>query len=155
LNFRISSLLRDPTNVAIVRALSYRPRIATSELAREIGMSAPAVRERIQRLEETGVIVGARLDLDPAQLGFPVGAFIRVRPLAGQLQKIVELANRTPRVIECHRITGEDCFLMRVQIESIERLDEILDAFLVFGQTTTSIIQSSPVQLRSLPLPEG
>lgn len=117
-------------------------------------MSAPAVRERVQRMEDAGIIQGVRLHLDPVQLGYPVGALVRVKPIAGQLPKIIELAQRTPRVVECHRITGEDCFMMRVQIESIERLDEILDAFLVYGQTTTSIIQSTPVPLRALPLPK-
>ena len=80
---------------------------------------------------------------------------VRIRPAPGRLQKIVELALNTPRVVECHRITGEDCFIMRLQLESIDALDSVLDAFLAFGQTTTSIIQSSPVPTPPLPLPYG
>lgn len=118
-------------------------------------MSGPAVRERVQRLEEAGVIRGVRLDLDPNRLGYPVAVMVRVRPAPGQLNKIVELARATPRVVECHRVTGEDCFIMRLHLESVEALDGVLDAFLLYGQTTTSIIQSSPVPLRSLPLPNG
>jgi Lrp/AsnC family transcriptional regulator, leucine-responsive regulatory protein len=72
--------------------------------------------------------------------------------MPGQLAKIVALAQKTPRIVECHRITGEDCFIMRAHLESIDSLDGLLDAFLVYGQTTTSIIQSSPVPLRTLPL---
>ena len=104
---------------------------------------------------DSGLIRGIRLDLDPKLLGYPVGIMVRIRPAPGQLQKIIELAQNTPRVVECHRITGEDCFLMRLQLESIDALDGVLDAFLAFGQTTTSIIQSSPVPPRPLPLPYG
>lgn len=149
---RRSPLLADRVNAVILTALIENPRTSTSELARTVGMSAPAVRERVQRLEEAGVLQGCRLLLDPAALGYPVAVMIRVRPMPGKLPDIIALARDTPRVVECHRITGEDCFIMRAHIESIEALDGLLDAFLAFGQTTTSIIQSSPVPLRSLPL---
>ena len=72
--------------------------------------------------------------------------------MPGQLPAIIELARKTPRVVECHRITGDDCFLLRAHIESIDVLDSLLDPFLAFGQTTTSIIQSTPLEIRSLPL---
>jgi Lrp/AsnC family transcriptional regulator, leucine-responsive regulatory protein len=153
MSFQTAPLLADSTNVAILRELTNFPRISTAELAKTTGMSAPAVRERVRRLEEAGIIRGCRLDLDPRQLGYPVAVMVRIRPMPGQLQKIIELAQLTPRVVECHRITGEDCFILRMHLESIEVLDSVLDAFLIYGQTTTSIIQSSPVPLRSLPLP--
>jgi Lrp/AsnC family leucine-responsive transcriptional regulator len=117
-------------------------------------MSAPAVRERLLKLEESGVIVGYRVDFDAASLGRPVGAFIRVRPAPGQLPKVAELAEQMREVVECHRVTGEDCFVMNVQFESLEKLDALLDRFLAHGQTTTSIIQSTIVPRRSLPLPD-
>jgi Lrp/AsnC family leucine-responsive transcriptional regulator len=75
--------------------------------------------------------------------------------MPGQLHKIIELARGAPRVVECYRITGEDCLVMRLHLESVDMLDSVLDAFLLYGQTTTSIIQSSPVPPRSLPLPNG
>ena len=128
--------------------------MGTSELARRIGMSAPAVRERVLRLEEAGVIAGYRLELAPAALGYAVCAFVRVRPVPGQLAKIAELARRLPQIVECHRITGEDCFVMKVHLPGLDQLDEVLDQFLVFGQTTTSIVQSTPVAPRGLPLPD-
>ena len=86
--------------------------MAISELARKVGMSAPATRERIRRLEEAQLIKGYRLDLDPRALGFPVAAFVRIRPMPGKLPKISELAQRMPQVTECHRVTGEDCFIL-------------------------------------------
>jgi Lrp/AsnC family transcriptional regulator, leucine-responsive regulatory protein len=151
-NLQRSPLLSDPTNVQILKALAARPRMPNAELARAVGMSGPAVRERVQRLEDVGLIRGIRLDLDPALLGYPVGVQVRIRPMPGQIQKIIELARSTPRVVECHRVTGEDCFVMRLHLESIDVLDSVLDTFLFYGQTTTSIIQSSPVPPRALPL---
>ena len=150
-----SSPLADSTNVAILRAMSEAPRITTSDLARAVGMSAPAVRERVQRLEDAGVIRGMRLDLDPKALGYPIAVMVRIRPMPGQLPKIIELARASPRVVECHRITGEDCFILKMHLESLDVLDGALDEFLAYGQTSTSIIQSSPVPPRALPLPGG
>ena len=145
-------LLADKTNIALLQTMLERPRVTTSELARVVGMSAPAVRERVQRLEESGLLRGCRLELDPALLGYPVAVIVRIKPMPGQLPAIIELARKTPRVVECHRITGDDCFLLRAHIESIDVLDSLLDPFLAFGQTTTSIIQSTPLEIRSLPL---
>jgi Lrp/AsnC family transcriptional regulator, leucine-responsive regulatory protein len=153
-DLRVVDLLLDARNVELLSLLSADPRMGTSELARRIGMSAPAVRERIQRLEESGVIKGYRLEIDSRALGYAVAAFVRVRPMPGALPKITALAQRLPEVSECYRITGEDCFIMKVHLESLDRLDRILDQFLAFGQTTTSLVQSAPVPPRALPLPE-
>lgn len=150
----ISHLLKDGRNLELIRMLQADPRRAVSELARGIGMSAPAVRERLLRLEEEGVIRGYRLELAPAALGLPVTVYVRVRPSTGQLPKLVELAQAMPEVVECHRVTGEDCFIIKVHLDAIENLDRILDRLLAYGQTTTSIVQSTPVPLRAPPLPK-
>jgi Lrp/AsnC family leucine-responsive transcriptional regulator len=149
---RADALLADARNLALLRLLRADPRMPLSQLARQVGLSAPAARERIQRLEESGVIAGYRLDLDPAALGYPITLFIRIRPEPGKLAKIAELAQATPQVSECHRITGEDCFILKAHIEGLDRLDALLDRFLAYGQTTTSIAQSSPVPSRGPPL---
>ncbi|MBV9735955.1 MAG: Lrp/AsnC family transcriptional regulator [Acidisphaera sp.] len=148
-----SGLLRDSRNLELLRLLGEDPRIGIAELARRIGMSGPAVRERMLRLEEAGVIAGYTLQLDAAALGYAVCAYVRVRPAPGQLPKVAALAKRTPEVVECHRVTGEDCLVLKVYLPSLERLDEVIDRFLAHGQTTTSIVQSTPVPLRALPLP--
>jgi Lrp/AsnC family leucine-responsive transcriptional regulator len=150
---QISPLLREARNVEILALLAGDPRMSVSELARRVGMSAPAIRERIQRMEEAGVIRACRLEIDPVALGYPIAAFVRVRPMPGKLPKIAELAASLPQVVECHRITGEDCFIMKVRLDSLDNLDVILDQFLAYGQTTTSIVQSTPVAPRYLPLP--
>ena len=153
MRLQFQELLRDNRNVELLRLLNDDPRMGTSELARRVGMSAPAVRERVLRLEEAGVIAGYKLELNPAALGYPVCAYARVRPAPGQLPSIAALAKRLPQVVECHRVTGEDCFVMKVHLPRLEQLDEILDQFLAHGQTTTSIVQSRPVPARGLPLP--
>lgn len=151
----INGPLRDARNLELIRLLQQDPRAGISELARRIGMSAPAVKERLTRLEESGVIRGYTLELDAAALGWPITAYVRIRPMPGQLPKIAELAASIPQVAECHRITGEDCFILKIYLASIESLDGILDRFLAHGQTTTSFVQSTPVPLRQPPLPEN
>jgi Lrp/AsnC family leucine-responsive transcriptional regulator len=149
-----AGLLRDSRNLDLLRLLREDPRISISELARRIGMSAPAVRERVLRLEEAGIIRGYTVELDPVALGYPLCAFVRVRPAPGQLPKVVELARRLPQVSECHRVTGDDCFVLKVHLSGLEQLDELIDQFLAHGQTTTSLVQSTPVPSRGLPLPD-
>lgn len=151
-DLRIEKSLLDELNVRLLTELSADPRLRTTELARRLGVSAPTVRERVARLEESGVIRGYRLEVDPAAVGLPVAAWVRLRPGPGQIPRIIDLAERTPEVVECHRISGEDCFLMRVQVSAIAGLEDVLDKFLVHGQTTSSFIVSTPVPPRSVPL---
>ena len=153
MHLQISEMLHDGRNVELLRLLRDDPRMSTSELARRVGMSAPAVRERVLRLEEAGIIRGYQAEVDPAALGYAVCAFVRVKPAPGRLAKIAELAKRLPQVVECHRVTGEDCFVLKIYLPGLDQLDELLDQFLAHGQTTTSIVQSSPVSPRPLPLP--
>ena len=142
-------LKMDAVDRAILTELDADPRLPTAELARRVEVSVPTARDRLRRLRESGVIRGYRLDVDPAALGYPVAAFVRVRPGPGQLPKIAELAESLPQVSECHRITGEDCFLIKVHAADVSSFEEVLDRFLLHGQTTTSIVQSTPVRPRT------
>jgi Lrp/AsnC family transcriptional regulator, leucine-responsive regulatory protein len=146
--------LLDDVNRRLLAHLQEDPRLTMSALARLVGMSSPAVTERVQRLERAGVIRGYRLDVDPAALGLPVTAWVRVRPGPRQLTKVADLAAGLPNVSECHRITGEDCFLIKLHAATIESLTETLDKILLYGQTVTSIVHSSPVPPRALPVPD-
>jgi Lrp/AsnC family leucine-responsive transcriptional regulator len=138
----------DAVNQRILAELADNPRLSTADLARRIGMSSPSVRERVRRLEESGVIRGYRLDIDPAAMGVPVAAWVRVRPGPVQLPKVAELAQRTPQVSQCYRVSGEDCFLMLIHVPTIEGLETILDQFLLHGQTTSSFVVATPVPPR-------
>lgn len=146
------SQLLDPINRRLLSELQADARVTMAELGRRINLSAPAVADRVQRLERAGVITGYRAEVDPKALGFPIAAVVRVRPTTRQLQKIPELAREIPEVVDCHRITGEDCFFVKLHLRSMDDLEGILDRFVVLGQTTTSIIHSSPVTGRPLPL---
>ncbi len=140
----------DATDRRLLGELQSNARLSIAELGRRVGLSAPAVAERVQRLERTRVITGYHAEVDPRALGFALTALVRIRPIPRQLHKIPELARETPEVVECHRITGEDCFVLSVHLRSIEELEQVLDRFVTFGQTTTSIIQSSPVPRRGV-----
>ena len=142
----------DPTNRRLLSELASDARISLAELGRRIGLSAPAVAERLGRLEREGVITGYRADVDPRALGYALAAVLRMRPAPRQIPKVADVARATPEVVECHRVTGEDCFYMKLHVRSVEHLEEVIDRFTPYGQTTTSIIQSSPVPARGVEL---
>jgi Lrp/AsnC family leucine-responsive transcriptional regulator len=143
----------DEVNLQLLRALIADPRLPIAELARRVHLSAPAVAERLQRLEAAGVIAGYRLEVNPAALGLPLAAYVRIRPGPGQVGAVLEQAERTPQVVECHRVTGDENILLRVQVGDIDELTAIVDLFFALGQTTTSLVQCSPIARRGLPLP--
>jgi Lrp/AsnC family leucine-responsive transcriptional regulator len=144
----------DEINRSILRELHADARLPMAELGRRVGLSPPAVAERVQRLEGAGVIAGYHAEINPKAIGYPVSAVVRVRPIAAQLRTIADLARESPEVVECYRITGEDCFLIRLELRSLEDLEEILDRFVPLGQTTTSLIHSAPVEPRLPPIEE-
>jgi Lrp/AsnC family transcriptional regulator, leucine-responsive regulatory protein len=147
------SLDLDSTNRALLVELQSDARLSLAELGRRVGLSAPAVAERLTRLERDGVIRGYRADVDPALLGLSLAAVIRIRPSPRQLAKVAEIARDTPEVVECHRITGDDCYLLKALLRDVTHLEEVIDRFTPFAQTTTSIVQSSPVPARGVAVP--
>jgi Lrp/AsnC family leucine-responsive transcriptional regulator len=142
----------DDVDLRLVAELQADARLSFAELGRRVDLSAPAVAERLGRLEESGVITGYRAVVDPRALGFTLGVIIRIRPAPRELRKVAELARRTPEVVECHRITGEDCFFIKAYVRDVEHLEEVIDQFVLYGQTTSSIMQTSPVPLRGVPV---
>ncbi len=142
----------DDTDRALLRELQADARTSLAELGRRVGLSAPAVGERVGRLVGAGVIQGFHAEVDARELGFQFGAIVRVRPAAGRIPKVAKVANETEEVRWCHRITGEDCFIAHVVVRDVEHLEEVIDRFTPFGQTTTSLMQSSPVPPRGVPV---
>jgi Lrp/AsnC family transcriptional regulator, leucine-responsive regulatory protein len=142
----------DATDRRIIGELTTDGRVSLAELGRRVNLSPPAVAERVQRLERTGVITGYRAELDPRALGYQLTAIVRIKPAPGRLPRIPELALEIPEVSECHRITGEDCFFLKVHLRSIDGLSAVLDRFLEYGETTTSLINASPILRRDPPL---
>jgi Lrp/AsnC family leucine-responsive transcriptional regulator len=142
----------DEINRRLLSELQRDARLSLAELARRVSLSSPAVAERLQRLEAAGVIRGYHADIDPAAVGYSLSAIIRVRPAPLQLPKVAELVRGLPEVVECHRITGEDCYLIKAHVRDVSHLEELIDQLGPYGQTTTSIMQSSPVPARGLSL---
>ncbi len=142
----------DNIDARLLARLEDNSRTSNADLARVLGMSAPSVAERLKRLEEAGVIRRFTVDIDPAALGYALTAYIRVRPTVGQLNKAAELLAGLPEIVECDRITGDDCFLARAHVRSVGDLERLIDQITPFAQTNTAIIQSSPVRRRLPPL---
>lgn len=142
----------DDLDRRILEQLQAEGRLSLAELGRRVSLSPPAVAERVQRLERDGVITGYHARVSPRAIGYPVSAVVRVAPASGSLERIREIARESPEVVECHRITGEDCFFLKVYLRSLDELEPVLDRFTPYGRTTTSLIHSSPVADRALPL---
>lgn len=142
----------DATDRKIIGTLVEDGRMSLAELGRRVNLSSPATAERVQRLESAGVITGYRAQIDPRAIGYNLTAIVRVKPAPGQLARIPELAREIPEVGECHRITGEDCFYLKIHLRTIDELSDVLDRFLAYGETTTSLINASPIPHRDPPL---
>jgi Lrp/AsnC family leucine-responsive transcriptional regulator len=150
---RPTFVLLDEVDRAILGELTADARIRTAELGRRVGLSAPAIAERLRRLEDSGV-VSYRAEVDPRALGYAICAIVRVSPATRDLPRIPETARAIPEITECYRITGEDCYFMTLYLRSIDDLEAVLDRFTPYGRTTTSIVHSAPVPRRGLPLTE-
>lgn len=142
----------DAVDGVILAALTRDGRTTIADIARRAGLSAPSIAERVRRLEEAGVIEGYAGSLSPRALGFPLSAWLRIRPIPGRLQKVVEILEGIDQIVECDRVTGEDCFIAKAYARSVEDLERIIDRIIPFALTNTAIIQSSPIRRRLPPL---
>ncbi|MEV5571785.1 Lrp/AsnC family transcriptional regulator [Spirillospora sp. NPDC052269] len=142
----------DALDLRILTELQVDARVSFAELGRRVALSAPAVADRVQRLEEARVITGYRAEVDPRALGFPVTVMVRIRPAIRELQRISKIAQEVPQIVECYRMTGDDCFYFTMHLRAVDELEPILDLFTPYGQTTTSLIHTAPVPRRPLPL---
>lgn len=133
----------DPTDIAIIEAMQENGRIAISELGRRIGLSQPATSERVKRLEDRGIIAGYSARIDPAALGLGMMAVIRLRTTHEHIRTCLKQFSEMPHVIEVLRLTGEDCFLLKVLVPSPGELETIVDSIARFGSVTTSIVLRS------------
>lgn len=145
-----SRAIIDAIDRNLLEELQKDARLTRSELGRRVGLSPTATGDRLRRLEETGVIDGYHAAINPRAAGYAVSAILRIRPVMGQLKKIESAARETEEVVECHRVTGDDCYIMKIVVPEIDQLEGIIDRFTPFGATTTSIIHSSPVPPRAI-----
>lgn len=132
----------------LVNALIENARTSNAELSRMVGLSAPSVAERIKRLEEAGVIEGYTAKVNPEALGLPIAVWLRIRPIPGELRRVAQILRDLPEVVECDRITGDDCYLARAHVQTVAHLETLIDELATYAMTNTSVIQSSPVERR-------
>jgi Lrp/AsnC family leucine-responsive transcriptional regulator len=141
----------DATDRMIIRELEQDARIAWAELGRRVALTAPAVRERVQRMKRAGVITGYGAWIDPARVGRPIGAFVRVTtPSQPRHERLVEFAHERGEIVECHSLTGEDSVILRVQVGDMAELERLTTSLAHFGRTTTSMILGSPIPWRNV-----
>jgi len=140
--------LLDDVNWRILGELQQNARVSYSELGRRVGLTAPAVAERIRRMEDTGIIEGYRTELNLERIGLPILALIRVATSEGACAQFGAVARDIPEVLECRRVTGGDSYVMKVAVTSVQHLETLLDRLTQYGQTVTSIVLSSPVTHR-------
>jgi Lrp/AsnC family leucine-responsive transcriptional regulator len=138
--------LLDEVGWRILHELQENARISFTELGRRLKLSTPAVAERVHRLEEAGIISGYHAAVDTSKIGLPITAFVRLSVISRAVNiKVMALANEMPEVLECHRLTGSDCFIMKVVVPSVAHLETLLDELAAHGTPTTTIVLSSPV----------
>ncbi|MEM7649473.1 MAG: Lrp/AsnC family transcriptional regulator [Cyanobacteria bacterium P01_A01_bin.70] len=154
-HLRIQKLLLDDVDGRLLDILHQDARTSIADLARALNMSAPSVSERLKRLKESGVIQDFTIAVDPKMLGYALSFYVRIRPLPGQLSKVVAMIQALETIVECDRVTGDDCFIAKVHVRSTDELEHMIDQLLPYAQTNTSLIQSSPVKRRLPPLAEN
>ncbi len=147
-----SQFMTDAIDQLLINALMQDSRRSLKALAQITGLSAPSVSERLRRLEERGVLRGFTVEIDPRSFGYQLQAIVRIRPLPGRLQEVERHIIATPQFTDCDKVTGEDCFIARLQVRSMEQLDTLLDRLSLIAESNTAIIKKSPVKRRLPPM---
>ena len=139
----------DDTDWAILHQLQADARLSYAEIGRRVGLSSPAVQERVRRMEDAGIIQGYHADINPAKVGFPIIAISRLRQVNGKdREQVIQIINDTPEIIESVDITGEDGFVLKIIATSHLHLDYVLSKFVSYGQTVTGILMKTYVEHR-------
>lgn len=140
----------DEIDRGILEELQANGRITYTELGRRVALTAPAVAERVRRLEEAGVITGFRAQLDPSVVGYSITAFVRWTAAGPDCAHLGEVAKDIPEIVECHRITGETSYILKIVARDVQHLETLIDRLMPWGSTITSVVLSSPVPHRTL-----
>lgn len=143
------SLELDDIGWHILAELQKDGRVSFAELGRRVGLTLPAVAERVRKMEDAGIITGFHADVNPAKVGLPIAAFIRISVVGDVFSRMAKAVRDMPEVLECHRGTGADSFTLKVAVESVQHLEGLIDKLTPFGTTSTSIILSTLVKKRS------
>ncbi len=143
--------MRNPTHLLdqigwhILEEMQENARIPFAELGRRVGLSTPAVAERVRNMEDAGIIRGYRAEVDAKVCGYNISAFIRVSVAGDKLQHFVDIAKACPEVLECHRVTGAESFVLKMAVTDMNHLESAIDSLMPYVATTTSMILSSAI----------
>lgn len=140
----------DITDHRIIDILQKDGRISMKDLGKIVGLTSPAVSERVKRLEEAGIIEGYKAIVNPDALGRVIKAFIHISLPSNMYQEFIEDARKDPRIVECHHITGDDCSVLKVIVKDMYELESVIDSIKKIGSTKTSVILSTPIQAKSI-----
>lgn len=147
-SLQVQKSMLDDVDVQLLRILYEDARTSIADIARALNMSAPSVSERLRQLKESGVIQNFTIEVDPRLLGYALSFYIRIRPLPGQLEKVVAVIQSIAEIVECDRVTGDDCFIAKAHVKSTDELERIINQLIPYAQTNTSLVQSSSVKRR-------
>ncbi|WP_024622412.1 Lrp/AsnC family transcriptional regulator [Metaclostridioides mangenotii] len=140
----------DVTDYRIIEILQEDGRVSMKDLGKIVGLTSPAVSERVKRLEEAGIIQGYKAIVNPDKLGRVIKAFIHIALPSNQYEEFIEAARKDTRIVECHHITGDDCSLLKVLVKDMYELENVIDSIKSIGSTKTSVILSTPIQAKSI-----
>ena len=140
----------DRIDCAILEQLQQDARMSFAEIGRRVRLSTPAVIERVRQLEDSGVILGYRTDIDCAMVGLPVRAFIKITVAGDKLSRFGALAHRVPEIIECHRVTGAESYIVQIAVEDVDHMEKVIDSLMPYVSTNTSLVMTSPVRFRGV-----
>lgn len=135
----------DGIDRSILEELQADARLSFAELGRRVGLSTPSAAERVRKLEESGVILGYHAHISPQKVGLAMGAFVKISVAGERLVRFANLVRKVPEVLECHRVTGQESFLLQVAVEDAAHLERVIDSLMPYVATNTSIILASPI----------
>lgn len=138
----------DEVSWQILRELQENARITFSELGRRVGLSPPAVAERVRGLEEAGIIAGYRAEVNLEKIGLPLLAYVRIATDERTCGQFSATVKGIPEILECHRVTGGDSYIVKAAVSTVQHLEDLLNRLNHYGQTVTALALSSPVRHR-------
>ena len=139
----------------LIAALQADGRLSFNSLARRVGLSQPAVAERVRRLEKAGIIAAYRAVVGRAQAGLPLTAFLRLTCRGDRFQAVWRMARELPQVLECHHVTGRDCFLIKIAAAGMPEIERLIERFRGLGETESALVLSTVVEDKPPALPGG
>ena len=143
-------MIIDALNTKILKCLQQNARLSNAEIGRQVGISSPAVSERIKKMEDIGVIEGYKTIVSPFEIGYQLKAIITLRAFMGKLKPFLEKVKTYDEVINCYRITGDENIVMEVVLKNQKHLETFIDQLISYGESKTQIVLSSVVKQKEV-----